>query len=117
MAALHEVALALSDPIRLQILDQLVAGRGQACSSPDNPDAPGGVCACDITPQLGLTPSKLSYHMKELRQANLVVEQKRGRWVYYTVNEAALAEFVNAIGKRFVESCVPSCLNNKRPDR
>ena len=37
MEQLHQVALALSDPIRLQILELLVAGRENACCSPENP--------------------------------------------------------------------------------
>lgn len=101
MEELHQVALALSDPIRLQILELLVAGRDKACCSPENPEAPNGVCACDLLLQLDLAPSKLSYHMKELREAGLTQEQKRGRWIYYTLNQEALAAFLRAVQERF----------------
>lgn len=96
------VALALSDPNRLQILDLLAAGRDQACCSPDNPDAPGALCSCDLLHVLDMAPSRLSYHMKELREAGLVTEQKRGRWVYFSLVRTAVAAFTQALHDRFV---------------
>jgi ArsR family transcriptional regulator len=103
MEPLHQVALALSDPIRLQILGLLVAGREMACCSPENPDAPNGICACDLLLQLDLTSSRLSYHMKELREAGLTQEQKRGRWIYYTLNQEALASFLHEVQARYLK--------------
>lgn len=102
MVPLDKVALALSDPIRLQILDLLAAGRYEACCSPDNPSAPVALCSCDILPALGLAPSRLSYHLKELRGAGLVTEQKSGRWVYVSLNRPAVMEFAEALRDRFV---------------
>lgn len=102
MPSLDQVALVLGDPIRLQILDLLAAGRDEACCSPDNPEAPAAVCSCDLLISLGdIAPSRLSYHMKELRKAGLVQEQKRGRWIYYTLNREALSAFVGSIVERF----------------
>jgi ArsR family transcriptional regulator len=102
MEAFNQVALALSDPIRLQILDLLVVGREGACCSPENPDAPNGVCACDLLLQLDLAPSRLSYHMKELREAGLTREQKRGRWIYYTLHQETLAAFLQTVQTRYL---------------
>lgn len=117
MVSLERVALALSDPIRLQILDLLAAGRDDACCSPENPDAPVGLCSCDLLPVLELAPSRLSYHMKELREAGLITEQKRGRWVYFSLDRTALSAFTQAIQDRFVaekemlpSACCPSTL-------
>lgn len=110
MATLDRVALALSDPIRLSILDLLIAGRFGACCSPDNPDAPAAVCSCDIMPKLNLAPSRLSYHMRELKEAGLVQEQKRGRWVYFSVDTGALAQFQQELSERFLKAsgcCTP----------
>ncbi len=96
------VAQALSDPRRQQILDLLAAERRDACCSPENPDAPAALCACDLSPALGdLAPSKLGYHLKQLRQAGLVAEQQRGKWVYYTLNHAVLERFVEAVSARW----------------
>ena len=40
---------------------------------------------CQITEMLGLAPSTVSAHLKELRQAGLTTERKQGRWVYVTL--------------------------------
>jgi ArsR family transcriptional regulator, arsenate/arsenite/antimonite-responsive transcriptional repressor len=109
MPAMDRVALALSDPIRLQVLDLLAAGRDEACCSPDNPETPNAICACDILPTLDLAPSKLSYHMKELREAGLVSENKRGRWIYYSLNCAALTEYLQAVEARFLHARPAQC--------
>ncbi len=101
-ADIDVIAQALSDPRRVQILDLLAAPRRDACCSPDNPDAPASLCACDIAPALGDIPaSKLGYHLKQLRQAGLVVEQQRGKWVYYTLNHEALEQFARAVAERW----------------
>lgn len=109
MISLEQTALALSDPIRLKVLDLLAAGRDQACCSPDNPAAPAGVCACDVLGHLDMSPSKLSYHLKELKAAGLIAEAKRGRWIYYTINREALSEFLDAVKERFVKERPPAC--------
>jgi DNA-binding transcriptional ArsR family regulator len=65
---LASVAKALADSHRLRALHAL---RG------------GELCQCQIVELLGLAPSTVSRHMSVLRQAGLVVAQKRGRWVYF----------------------------------
>ena len=118
MQSFDRVALALSDPIRLRILDLLAAGRDKACCSPDNPEVPASICACDLLLSLGdVTPSGLSYHMKELREAGLVREQKRSRWVYYSLNKQVLSDFLSALERRYIvhQLCGPACGVAPRP--
>jgi ArsR family transcriptional regulator len=67
---------ALSDPIRLQVLDLL---RDQE------------LCVCDLCTALNVTQSKLSFHLKALKEAQLVQARQEGRWIYYSLN---LAQFV-----------------------
>lgn len=67
---------ALSDPIRLQVLDLL---RHQE------------LCVCDLCESLGVSQSKLSFHLKALKEAQLVKARQEGRWIYYSLN---LAQFV-----------------------
>ncbi len=67
---------ALSDPLRLQVLDLL---REQE------------LCVCDICEALDVTQSKLSFHLKVLKEAQLVQARQEGRWIYYSLN---LAQFV-----------------------
>lgn len=99
---LHRLAHALSDPLRLRILDLLAQGRCDECCSPDNPRVPEGVCACDLAPQLGtISPSRLAYHLRLLREAGLVQEEQRGRWVYYTLDRDTLASFAQSLLARW----------------
>ena len=68
---------ALSDPTRLRILDRL---RG------------GEKCVCDLTDALDAGQSRLSFHLKALKEAGLVSDRREGRWAYYTLNADAAAE-------------------------
>jgi ArsR family transcriptional regulator len=62
---------ALSDPIRLQVLTLL-----------ENQEQ----CVCDLCDQLNISQSKLSFHLKRLRDAELVHTRQDGRWIYYRLN-------------------------------
>jgi len=99
---LAKITAAIGDPFRVRILDLLAEGRGARCCSPADPEVPGWLCACDLAPALGgVAVSRLAYHLAQLRAAGLVDEQKRGKWVYYTVNETALAALADAIARRW----------------
>ena len=100
---LDRIAHVLGDPVRLRILDLLARGRRpEACCSPMRPELRRWVCACDLRPALeGMIPSRLAYHLKELREAKLVLEEPRGKWVYYTLNEAVVEEFAEALIQRY----------------
>ncbi|HYF92849.1 MAG TPA: metalloregulator ArsR/SmtB family transcription factor [Symbiobacteriaceae bacterium] len=102
LVAMDKVALALSDPIRLRILDLLAAGRNEGCCSPPNDEVPAGLCSCDILPVLDLAPSRLSYHTAQLKEAGLIDERRRGRWVYYSLNRQTIQEFRQALEGRFL---------------
>lgn len=100
---LDKVALALSDPLRLRILDLLVEGRNDPCLSPDIPELPTAICATDLQYRLGeIGASKLAYHLKELREAGLVQEHRQGKWVYYLLNEEVLQGFLSQVQQRFL---------------
>lgn len=62
---------ALSDPLRIQVLELLQEQE---------------LCVCDLCETLGVTQSKLSFHLKTLREAGLVRSCQEGRWIYYSVN-------------------------------
>ena len=68
---------ALSDPIRLSIV-QLLRG--------------GERCVCDLQDDLDTAQSKLSFHLRVLKEAGLVEDRREGRWSYYTIVPEALAE-------------------------
>jgi ArsR family transcriptional regulator, arsenate/arsenite/antimonite-responsive transcriptional repressor len=105
---LARVAKALSDPIRLGMLDVMTQGRG-CCGLIDpaergvpGSDDPEGLCVCEFQEQFGLAQSKASYHLRVLKDAGLVREETRGKWTFYAVNDervlAALRDLAAVFG-------------------
>ena len=74
-----EVAKALGDPIRLQLVDVLRKHAGK-------------VCVCELVPLFEISQPTLSHHLKKLRAAGLVDCERRGLWAYYYVTPEALDE-------------------------
>ncbi|MGI5171815.1 ArsR/SmtB family transcription factor [Spirillospora sp. CA-253888] len=72
-AELARVFKALSDPVRLRLLNMIAASQG------------GEACVCDLTGPFELTAPTISHHLKVLRQAGLIDGERRGTWVYYRV--------------------------------
>lgn len=89
---------ALSDPIRVRMLGMMAGGRG-CCSLPDcgvpAEDQDAGICVCEFEAYFGMGQSKVSYHMKKLREAGLVQEERRGRWSFYSLNRAATGGLIS----------------------
>jgi len=96
-SGLAPVFKALGDPTRLKILD-LLKTRGQSCCELIS-RSERGLCACDIEIAVGLSQAAVSHHMDILRRAGLVDAQKRGRWMFYSRNEAALGHLAEALAK------------------
>jgi ArsR family transcriptional regulator, arsenate/arsenite/antimonite-responsive transcriptional repressor len=76
---------ALADPVRLRIVSMLGA-------APE-----GTACGCELEDPLGLTQPTVSHHLRVLRQAGLVVGERRGRWVHYRVVPERLDEISDAL--------------------
>ena len=55
---------------------------------------PEGMAAGDIAQQVGLSPSSLSFHLKDLSHAGLVTVQQEGRFIYNSANFEAMSELV-----------------------
>jgi ArsR family transcriptional regulator len=97
------VAKALGDPIRLGMLD--VMAQGRACCglpTPSQRGVPGagdpeGICVCDFQEHFGLGQSKVSYHLRVLREAGLIREEARGKWTFYAIDGKAAAEALDAL--------------------
>ena len=73
---LDAVFHALADPTRLGILERLRDGEQ---------------CVCDLADALDAGQSRLSFHLKTLKEAGMVTDRREGRWVYYTIAPDALA--------------------------
>jgi ArsR family transcriptional regulator len=67
---------ALSEPLRVKTIELLREKE---------------LCVCDLCDLLGVTQSKLSFHLKNLKEAGLIRGRQEGRWIYYSLD---LAQFV-----------------------
>ncbi|WP_353951315.1 metalloregulator ArsR/SmtB family transcription factor [Knoellia sp. S7-12] len=76
---------ALGDPVRLRLLSNIA-------SSPS-----GEACVCDIQ-DVGVSQPTVSHHLKKLREAGLLLSERRGHWVYYRVAPGALAVMAQLLG-------------------
>lgn len=72
-----ELFHALADPTRIEILDALKDGER---------------CVCELTEALESAQSRLSFHLKVLKGAGLIVDRPEGRWMYYRIRTEALDE-------------------------
>ncbi|NEP38164.1 MULTISPECIES: helix-turn-helix transcriptional regulator [unclassified Okeania] len=90
---------ALSDPLRIKILELL---RTQE------------LCVCDICDRLQVSQSKLSFHLKNLKEAALVKSRQDGRWIYYSLNLSQLESLEKYLSEYQKISPLPAhlCVNN-----
>lgn len=68
---------ALSEPLRVEVIELLREEE---------------MCVCDLCDRLHVAQSKLSFHLKSLKQAGLVRSRQEGRWIYYRLNLSRLVE-------------------------
>jgi ArsR family transcriptional regulator len=73
---------ALSDPTRLQIVGMLMHGER---------------CVCELMNELDAAQSRLSFHLRVLRNAGLVTARRDAQWMYYTLCHDELAEAVDVL--------------------
>lgn len=52
----------------------------------------GERCVCDLTDALKTGQSRLSFHLKVLKNAGLITDRPEGRWTYYALNRDVLEE-------------------------
>lgn len=83
VARLARLFHALSDETRLRIVGKLLGGEQ---------------CVCNLTDALDAGQSRLSFHLKALKDAGLVSDRREGRWVHYALNPEVLLEIRDFIG-------------------
>lgn len=66
---------ALSDETRLALLEQLKDGER---------------CVCELTDAMKAGQSRLSFHLKVLKDAGVLLDRREGRWMYYSINPDAI---------------------------
>ncbi|HXG19345.1 MAG TPA: metalloregulator ArsR/SmtB family transcription factor [Methylomirabilota bacterium] len=80
---------ALSDETRLRIVDRL---------------SDGEKCVCDLTDLLDTAQSRLSFHLKTLKDAGILKDRREGRWVYYSLNPDVVEDL-----EQFLHSLTDCC--------
>ena len=73
---------ALADETRLEIVERLREGEQ---------------CVCDLTGALDTGQSRLSFHLKTLKDAGIVRDRREGRWVYYSLDRDALGKLEDVV--------------------
>jgi ArsR family transcriptional regulator len=68
---------ALSDVARLQIVEML--------SHKER-------CVCELEQVLDIAQSRLSFHLKVLKDAGVIRDRREGRWMYYALDPAVLEQ-------------------------
>ena len=71
---------ALADPVRLRLFSSVASHIG------------GEACVCDVSVGIDVSQPTISHHLKVLREAGLLLSERRGSWVYYRVVPEALQE-------------------------
>ncbi len=89
---------ALSDETRLEIVGLLSHGER---------------CVCELQDVLEAAQSRLSFHLKTLKDAGLVTDRREGRWVYYSLSREALDEIAKFASEvkpgKHAGSCARAC--------
>ncbi len=74
---------ALSDDTRLRLIEKLKEGEQ---------------CVCDLTESFKTGQSRLSFHLRVLKEAGLVIDRPEGRWIYYALNQDGVRELEDLVG-------------------
>lgn len=95
-----KVTKALSDSIRLQMLYLISQRVGQ-------PESGDDLCTCEFEELLGLSQSKVSYHLNLLLQAGLITRESRGTWSHYRLRDTNVLNQVRAITRESQVNILP----------
>jgi DNA-binding transcriptional ArsR family regulator len=77
---------------------------------------PAGLAATKIAELLGIPPSSLSFHLKELSHAGLITPKQEGRFIIYAANFVAMNAVLSYLtenccgGNPCAPACAPACI-------
>ncbi|MEM0216870.1 MAG: metalloregulator ArsR/SmtB family transcription factor [Candidatus Bathyarchaeia archaeon] len=80
---------ALSDPVRLEILEYLRSGEK---------------CVCEIVPHVGFSQPVVSRHLAILKKCGLVKDRQKGNRRLYSVTNPAIFRVIDAVDTSFVDA-------------
>ncbi|HEX4288074.1 MAG TPA: metalloregulator ArsR/SmtB family transcription factor [Trebonia sp.] len=78
---------ALADPVRLRLFSRVAAHQS------------GEASVCDIQ-NVGVSQPTVSHHLKKLREAGLIISERRGTWVYCRVAPGVLPAMAQMLSPR-----------------
>jgi ArsR family transcriptional regulator len=87
LRAMAELFKSLADETRLTILTLLLDGE---------------MCVCEIMGALPISQPAVSHHLKILRQAGLVIDKRRGKWIYYRIDPDEMAVLMDLFSSTFI---------------
>ena len=85
-AELEQLLRSVADRNRLKILNMLAR-------------AGASVCVCEFSAELELPQQNISYHLKQLVDAGVIVRQRRGRYSYYALIDGVLNRIAARVGQ------------------
>ena len=87
---------ALADPLRMEVIESLSEGE---------------CCVCDLMRKTGLAQSRLSFHLRVLKDSGLITDRQSGRWVYYKLDLESLQLLQDWIGhlKKSCKNAAKTC--------
>ena len=88
---------ALSDETRLELLDRLKDGEQ---------------CVCELMDVMKAAQSRLSFHLKVLKDAGLVEDRREGRWMYYRLSGRVIEDLENLVDS--LKKAARSAVSSKR---
>lgn len=99
------LAKALSDPVRVRMIGLMAGGRSRCvldgCCPSTTPapadEATEGICVCEFQGLLGLGQSRISYHLRILRESGLIREEVRGKWTFHSLDKTVARELVELV--------------------
>ena len=80
------VLKAIADPTRLQILSLI------------NSQPEAKACVCDLAASISVSQPTISHHLRILREAGIVASEKRGTWVWYSLNPERWEQVTRLLG-------------------
>ena len=98
---------AISDPIRVRMLSMMADGRSCcdfSASGVPAEEGEEGICVCEFEEVFGMGQSKVSYHMRKLKDAGLVHEERRGKWAFYSLDQEAAGALLGEAADRLLSA-------------
>lgn len=92
---------ALSEPVRLRIVDMLSCGE---------------MCACDLLAHLPISQPTLSHHMKALVDSGLVQVRRSASWMHYSIDPTRVEELGSLLVRLTHPKASCSCLSAQDSD-